>query len=168
MRLLPLLMLPLLCCGLTRSPTQGSASLDQTRLAKRSFVKAKAIASLPALPQLLVAPKPTLYFSATASSTNGESDYSVELSTNKSPVTLAWDASPSPGITNHNVYVGRTSQVYTVHFPSGTNLTLKVPPPALTNLVVTVAGLVTNWSGTNPPGMRLWRGTNLTISKRYQ
>ena len=81
---------------------------------------------------------------------------------------LAWDASPSPGVTNYTIYTGRTSAVYAVHFSAGTNLAFNYPPPRLTNVVVTVSGLGTNWSGTNPAGMRLWQGTNLTISKRYQ
>ena len=68
MRLL-LLMLALLCCGLTRGPTQGTGAADQTRLAKRSFVKAKAAASIPALPSIVAPPKPTFYFAATATDT---------------------------------------------------------------------------------------------------
>jgi hypothetical protein len=166
---LPLLMIPFLCCGLTRSPTQGSASLDQTRLAKRSLSKAKAIASLPALPEILAAPPAprVRYYAVLASNDNGDSGYSNEVSiTNESWVLLGWGQVSNAD--NYTVVTGTNSRNYTANFLAGTNLVLRVPPPRLTNVVITVTGLGTNLSLTNPTGMRLWKGTNMTITRRYQ
>ncbi len=46
--------------------------------------------------------------------------------TNTYTVSLAWDASPSPSITNYAVYWGVTSGNYTNHVDAGTNLTVSV------------------------------------------
>ena len=128
----------------------------------------------------------TWYFAATAVATNGlESDYSSEVSfstTNRHvAVTLAWD--PSPGTNTglrYNIYTGGASRTYTNTASAGTNLTLMVAlyPPPLTNTLLTVTGTLgatnlawasslrgpwmllgtTNYTGTNVPSPRFYRG----------
>ena len=114
----------------------------------------------------------TWYFAATAVGTNGlESDYSPEISYATTQdvfhITLAWDASPCPQtIAKYRIYFG-ASHCYPYEISAGTNLslTLQVPPPSLTNRLVTLIPQVsgsaagpwvaaTNWSPlimTNPP-----------------
>lgn len=97
------------------------------------------------MPKSLVLTPRVWYFAATASDDSGlESDFSNEVvltnNTYASGVVLAWDASPSPNITNYKVYYGRTNGIYTNTVSANTNLTIgfyltKAPK---TNRVVTV------------------------------
>ena len=122
---------------------------------------------------------PPYYFAVTAINKDGlESDYSNEITftnqvaiSNKIPVVryktvnLAWDASTSA--TSYRVYRGDSKGAYTTNFPCGTNLTLTVPlsrPVAAQgkNLVLTFEGVGFKVSVTNPVGMRLFPGTNMT------
>lgn len=50
----------------------------------------------------------------------------VASTTSFRSVQLAWDASPSAGITNYRVYYGVASRTYTNHVNAGTNLTVGV------------------------------------------
>lgn len=136
----------------------------------------------------------TWFFAATARDTNGaESEYSAEVAltniysdTNPalSSVTLAWDPSPSIGISNYAVYWGTNCRTYGNTQLAGLSLTSTVvlippPPPPLTNLVViasTTGGATdlwkslcpsgpwslipgTNWVATNPPSPLYFRAS---------
>ena len=149
-------------------PTQGAGA----KALLRGIKQAKS----PTMPKAIVLPpKPAAiyYFTATAHDANGlESDFSNECrftnSAKLSTVALAWDRSTGSNVTGYTVHKGRAPGQYTNSYPAGTNLTLRVPlaPPPLTNVLVTVTGPGTNWSATNPTGMRLWKGLNLSISAR--
>lgn len=128
-------------------------------------------------------PPAVWYFAATATDSDElESDYSNELvwtnSTRARGVTLTWDASVSPNITNYKVYWGRSSNTYTSTVSAGTNLTLslRLTPVSKTNRIVHVsfanaskAWTATHLSGpwaeiaatnvtlTNPAPSQLWR-----------
>lgn len=126
-----------------------------------------------------------------------ESDYTDTLvlaNTNRVRcVTLGWEPSPSEGITNYRVYHGRVPGVWTNQVDAGTNLTatIRILPPALSNLVVRVTcngtGLIyspdigrfqvwnylaaTTLTVTNP-GTMFWRsvgyGSTVTITNWRQ
>ena len=150
------------------APTQGagaSALLRGIRAAKG-----------PSVPKAVVVPgKPpaVYYFACTAHDATGlESDFSNEVaftnSGKRTAVALAWDASAGTNIAGYAVYRGRASSNYTNVTQVGnfTNATIQLVASQPTNVVVTVSGLSTNWTATNPPGMRLWKGRGMTISMR--
>jgi hypothetical protein len=104
------------------------------------------IALLP-IPKALTDPKP-IYFAATATDTNGvESDFSNEAVINHfngsnlvKTVTLEWDASPSPDITNYTIHWGGASGTYSRSIYAGTNLvwTVDLLVPVHSNRVITI------------------------------
>jgi hypothetical protein len=140
-------------------------------------------AEAPPMSKSAVLPPRVWYFAATATDSDElESDYSNELvwtnSTRARGVTLTWDASVSPNITNYKVYWGRSSNTYTSTVSAGTNLTLslRLTPVSKTNRIVHVsfanaskAWTATHLSGpwaeiaatnvtlTNPAPSQLWR-----------
>lgn len=142
-------------------------------------------AEAPPVPKAMPTPAPnyrTWFFAATAKDKDGlESDWSNELvwtnSVRARVVTLAWDASPSPGVTNYAVYHGRASRTYTNTTLAGTNLSVSVrlARPLLTNRLVVVSSTSTGmfygdtmtgpWTYTsetniltfNPSGNRFYR-----------
>ena len=123
---------------------------------------------MPALPKLVAPPVRTFFYAATATGTNGmTSVYSNEVSSTNLTVLLAWN--PSAGaISNYTVLRGTNSGAYLKSYPAGTNCVLSVPPPVPNNLVITISGVGFFLVLTNPTGFRMFKGTNMTISKRYQ
>lgn len=142
-------------------------------------------AEAPPVPKAMPTPAPnyrTWFFAATATDTDGaESDWSKELAWTNAvrarAVTLAWDASPSFGITNYTVYHGGASRCYTNSTLAGTNLSVTVRLARLlkTNRLVVVSSTSTGmfygdtykgpWTYTsetniltfNPSGNRFYR-----------
>lgn len=134
-------------------------------------------AEAPPVPKAMPTPAPnyrTWFFAATATDTDGaESDWSKELawtnSTRARGVTLTWDASISPNITNYKVYWGGASATYTNTVSAGTNLTLslRLTPVSKTNRIVHVsfANASKAWTATHIDG--LWAeiaATNVTLT----
>ena len=144
---------------------------------------------------------PTFFFVATATSTNGlESEYSNEIAwqyTKENPwrvLNVAWNPSATNGsISNYSVFFGRSPGAYTNRTECGTNLsaTVRVLPPRLTNVVVTIQtvnGTNLAWSEslkglwksigatsvtfTNPIGNRLWKAvgknSRIQVSTKWQ
>lgn len=136
---------------------------------------------------IVIPPRPILppyYFAATASNSFGVSDFSNEVIYTRywksgiSEITLAWNSSTNA--LTYWIHKGRTNRVYTISYPAGTNLFMTVPLawPTLSNLVITVTCMnggtniaystslagpwtklnTTNWSATNPPAPRYFRG----------
>lgn len=142
------------------APTKGSGAASLLKGIKKSAPPTVPLAAPPPAPR-------TLFFAATAADASGQrSEYSSEVSTtNRSPITLAWDY-PTNGM-SFTVYRGTNSGHYTFTYPAGTNHILSVPPPAPTVVVVTVSGS-TNFSITNPVGVCWFTGRNLTITRSYQ
>lgn len=143
----------------------------------------------PPSPKILASPPRVYYFTATAIDTLGqESEFSNEVPfTNRAPlarlVTLAWDHSPSTNpLANYRLLWGTNSRAYfsnTLFAGTATTGTVRILPPILSNLVITVStsgGSVTslassaswrgpwtnlnctNWAATNPGGTRYFRG----------
>jgi hypothetical protein len=112
--------------------------------------------------------------------------------------TIAWDYTDITIVSNFAVLFGNKSGTYTTTNLTGKVLTnrftytkgttnflvviakgtngldslpsneLRLPPPPLTNCVITISGGVT-WSATNPPGMQFFTNRNpMIITKRYQ
>lgn len=138
---------------------------------------------VPAVPKAAVSVPRVWYFAATATDVEGlESDFSTELvwtnATRARGVTLAWDASTSPGITNYKVYWGVRAATYTNCVSAGTNLTcsVRLGREPKTNRVVHVSSVnatgmwtaatlqgpwiqvdMTNVTLTNPAPSQFWR-----------
>ena len=125
-------------------------------------------------PKSVVVPPRVFYFAATATDTNGaESDWSKELAWTNAvrarAVTLAWDASPSFGITNYTVYHGGASRCYTNSTLAGTNLSVTVRLARLlkTNRLVVVSSTSTGmYFGNTLTGAWTYTGStnDLTIN----
>jgi hypothetical protein len=176
-RLITILCLISICAvAAVRKPAEVPRGAGAQAL--RSKPKHKAVPSTAGLmPSIVVMPPQpvTFFFAATAMDSGSlESDYSDEVPfvrTNyEKSVILAWDADTgTSSITNYNIYFGRSSRTYTNITAAGTNLSVSIQlvPPPLTNVVISIYGLGTNLSLTNPPDMKWFKGTNLTISKRY-
>lgn len=147
-----------LCC---LSASRNPAAVTKGDGAKALLTGIKQTAA-PALPKLVVPPATTKFYAVSSDSIAG---YSNEISTNSAAVWIGW--SPGSSATNYTVWRGTNSHTYNRSWPAGTNLSLRVPPLPPSNVVVTISGSK-SWTATNPPGMMMFTGKNLTISKRYQ
>lgn len=130
----------------------------------------------------------TNFFAAVAMDDCGNSSefsniVTLDNTNHLSNVTLAWDPSPSFGVTNYRIFQWTDHGTQTNSWDAGTNLQLTIPtmPLLLSNVVVRVTtasgtliyyhelgpiefwkNLYTNfWQGTNPTTM-FWRGMGST------
>jgi hypothetical protein len=135
-------------------------------------IKQPAFPSIPKFVSPPPKPPAVWYFSVTSTDSIGqESAYSKELvwtnTARTNLVGLAWDA-PGPNLT-YAVYRGRAPDTYTNRASAGTNTRITLPLVlSPTNSVVTISGVGFLLVLTNPSGFRIFKGTNMTISNRYQ
>jgi hypothetical protein len=161
---------------------RNPSAVHQGAGAQSLITKHKAAPSTAGLmPSIVVVPpKPvTFLFTATAYNwltfdgttwtyTNSEPSTMVFFvrKNHEKTVTIALDPEAADGF---NIQWGRATGELTniVDVGNVTNATIRIIPPPLTNVVITVTGS-TNWTMTNPPASSMFfTGKNLTISKRY-
>jgi hypothetical protein len=126
--------------------------------------------TLPTVPSIAPQQPKTYYYVVNCTDSAGfTSGNSTEVYSTNLPATLAWSPPACTNvITNYTLLRGTNSGTYLRSWPAGTNLTLRVPPASPTNVVLTISGVGYLLVLTNPTGFKTFKGTNMTISRRYQ